>query len=123
MANLIEDSPNLINETFITYTNISLTTSEFDLVNWAISTNEFTTLKATIGNIISKRANIGWTTPGHTGEDVNLYAYGLIPQNLTGGVMDNTQVCFLFYFFYLFLFVYCFLFFYLFFYYFFYCFY
>ncbi|KCV68297.1 hypothetical protein H696_05216 [Fonticula alba] len=29
-----------------------------------------------LGNVISHRAVIGWTTHGHTGVDVNLYAYG-----------------------------------------------
>jgi len=29
-----------------------------------------------LGHAISKRANLGWTTMGHTGIDVNLYAQG-----------------------------------------------
>ena len=29
-----------------------------------------------IADMVSKRALIGWTTHGHTGVDVNLYAYG-----------------------------------------------
>jgi hypothetical protein len=45
----------------------------------------------TVGPMISKRAFIGWTTTGHTGEDVSLYAYhpsGYVPK----GVIQNTDV-------------------------------
>ncbi|MBZ4654366.1 MAG: alkaline phosphatase [Peptococcaceae bacterium] len=41
------------------------------------------------GPIISSRSYIGWTTNGHTGEDLFLYAYG--PQKPTG-MIDNTDV-------------------------------
>lgn len=45
----------------------------------------------TVGPMISKRANIGWTTTGHTGEDVPLYMYA--PDGFeVGGVMENTDV-------------------------------
>lgn len=44
-----------------------------------------------IGPIIAKRAMIGFTTNGHTGEDVVLYQYD--PRgHLLGGLVDNTQV-------------------------------
>ena len=44
-----------------------------------------------VGPIIAKRASIGFTTNGHTGEDVVLYSYD--PRGrLLGGLMDNTQV-------------------------------
>ena len=49
-------------------------------------------LNYVLGPIISKRSNIGWTSNGHTGEEVVLYAYhpnGYIPK----GVIDNTEVC------------------------------
>lgn len=46
----------------------------------------------TVGPMISKRANIGWTTNGHTGEDVPLYIYA--PENCKklGGVVENTDI-------------------------------
>lgn len=45
----------------------------------------------TVGPMISKRANIGWTTGGHTGEDVTLYSY--LPGDLRiTGTIDNTDV-------------------------------
>jgi alkaline phosphatase len=42
-----------------------------------------------VGPIISKRSVIGWTTTGHTGEDVFLYAYG---PDKPGGVIQNTDL-------------------------------
>lgn len=42
-----------------------------------------------LGPIISNRSVIGWTTNGHTGEDLFLYAYG--PGKYTGTV-DNTDL-------------------------------
>ncbi|ABZ85306.1 alkaline phosphatase family protein [Heliomicrobium modesticaldum Ice1] len=41
-----------------------------------------------IGRILSKRARIGWTTHGHTGEDVLVFSYG--PHSLSG-LLDNTD--------------------------------
>lgn len=46
-------------------------------------------LNYVIGPMISKRAYIGWTTNGHTGEDVFLYSYG--PGKLTGTV-ENAEI-------------------------------
>ncbi|MFK4302419.1 MULTISPECIES: alkaline phosphatase [unclassified Paenibacillus] len=44
-----------------------------------------------VGPIISKGANIGWTTGGHTGGDVVLYTY--TPNgDRPSGVIDNTDV-------------------------------
>lgn len=44
-----------------------------------------------LAKAMSKRANIGWDTTGHTGEDVTLYTYGPNGQKLTG-VVENTQI-------------------------------
>lgn len=44
-----------------------------------------------INKIISKRSFTGWTTYGHTGEDVYLYAYGPQSHRLYGH-WDNTKV-------------------------------
>lgn len=46
-------------------------------------------VQAVVGPIISKRANIGWTTIGHTGDDVALYSYG---PGRPQGVIDNTDI-------------------------------
>ncbi|MEJ5300120.1 MAG: alkaline phosphatase [Thermodesulforhabdaceae bacterium] len=44
------------------------------------------------GPIISKRAHIGWTTNGHTGEDVVLYIYAPPRQKRLTGVIENTYI-------------------------------
>lgn len=44
-----------------------------------------------VGPIISERANIGWTTGGHTGGDVVLYTYAP-DHNRPTGVIENTDV-------------------------------
>lgn len=45
----------------------------------------------TVGPMISKRAHIGWTTGGHTGEDITLFSY-LPGGNHITGMMDNTDI-------------------------------
>ncbi|MDT8903166.1 alkaline phosphatase [Anaeroselena agilis] len=42
-----------------------------------------------VGPVISRRSVIGWTTNGHTGEDVFLYAYG---PNRPTGLIQNTDL-------------------------------
>ncbi|KAJ2779025.1 vacuolar alkaline phosphatase [Coemansia interrupta] len=44
-----------------------------------------------VGEVVSARARLGWTTGGHTGADVGLYAFGDGSERLHGCV-DNTQV-------------------------------
>lgn len=46
-------------------------------------------LSNAVAPIMSVRANIGWTTHGHTGEDVILYTYGL---DMPAGTMENTDI-------------------------------
>ncbi|KAJ2705952.1 vacuolar alkaline phosphatase [Coemansia sp. IMI 203386] len=47
--------------------------------------------KRGVGRVVSNRAHVGWTTGGHTGADVGLYAYGKDSSQLRGS-MDNTHV-------------------------------
>ncbi|KAJ2878678.1 vacuolar alkaline phosphatase [Coemansia asiatica] len=47
--------------------------------------------KHAVGHVVSNRAHLGWTTGGHTGADVGLYAYGKESSQLRGS-LDNTQV-------------------------------
>ena len=57
----------------------------------AIKDTENGSMNYTVGPMISKRANIGWTTGGHTGEDIVLYSY--LPGNdRITGTIDNTDV-------------------------------
>ncbi len=46
-------------------------------------------LQGVVGPIVSKRARLGWTSGGHTGADVFLFAYG---PNRPAGLMENTEV-------------------------------
>jgi len=58
----------------------------------AIKETEKGRMNYTVGPMISQRANIGWTTNGHTGEDIPLYVY--VPngvERLTG-VVENTDI-------------------------------
>jgi len=48
-----------------------------------------TALSGILGPMLSKRARIGWTTGGHTGADVALYAYG---PNRPAGLWENTDI-------------------------------
>jgi|LFRM01.1.fsa_nt_gb alkaline phosphatase len=48
-------------------------------------------LNYVVGPLISKRAHIGWTTNGHTGEDVVLYVYSPTGDRPTG-VIENTDI-------------------------------
>lgn len=58
----------------------------------AIAKTKAGSMNSTVGPMISKRANIGWTTGGHTGEDVVLYAYHPNSAFKLSGVIDNTDL-------------------------------
>jgi alkaline phosphatase len=75
-----------------TYYGLDLTADE---VNTIVAAYNPTTGKWTkdldyiLGPMMSKRAYIGWTTTGHTGEDVTLYSYG---PRAPYGLLDNTEL-------------------------------
>ncbi len=48
-------------------------------------------LNYVVGPMISKRAHIGWTTNGHTGEDVTLYVYSPTEER-PSGLVENTEI-------------------------------
>jgi len=64
------------------YAGINLTTSEFQAIQNA--SNDIPATTVVIGNIIAKRTGLGWSTTGHTGVDVNLYATGYKADQLFG---------------------------------------
>jgi len=57
----------------------------------AIKDTKAGSMNYTVGPMISKRACIGWTTTGHTGEDIVLYSY-LPGDNRITGTIDNTDL-------------------------------
>jgi len=84
---LNEDRSN-IKEVMATYYGISdLTEDEIKMLQEAKPGH----FNYVAGPIISKRAHIGWTTNGHTGEDVVLYVYSP-KKDCPGGVIENTDV-------------------------------
>ena len=62
-------------------------------VKEAADRGDSSSLKKLLGFMLSSRANLGWTTHGHTGVDVMLYAYfgKDIEQSLKGN-MENTDI-------------------------------
>lgn len=48
-------------------------------------------LDRTLARMLSDRAEVGWSTHGHSGADVSLYASGYKTKKLKGS-MDNTEV-------------------------------
>lgn len=67
------------------YTALELTDEEAQL----IKTSEQPAI--TINEVVSARANIGWTSLNHTGVDVPLYAYGPGAE-LFYGLHENTDL-------------------------------
>ncbi|AET38271.1 alkaline phosphatase PHO8 Ecym_2551 [Eremothecium cymbalariae DBVPG len=67
-------------------------------VNLIVGLDDFAQLVNELGLIVSVRAYIGWSTHGHSGVDVNVYAYAnkmsakhLIRKNLSGN-RENTDI-------------------------------
>ncbi|MET1254407.1 alkaline phosphatase [Aliikangiella maris] len=56
-----------------------------------VNLQDWDSIREKIAKIISQRSFTGWTTQGHTGGDVALYALGAGSERLRGH-MDNTQV-------------------------------
>jgi len=90
---IMENGLDSMNATVKQYAGITLTDKEFQYITdmLAITDNTSRELRTSIGTVISHRALVGWTTPGHTGVDVNLYAYGKRPSTMHG-VRENIDV-------------------------------
>lgn len=89
MAELIVNGAN-VKSTLKDNIQLSLTSEEIQTVQKAADTKDLTTIDNAIEDIFNKRTNTGWTTGGHTGEDVPVYAYGP-SSNLFTGQKDNTD--------------------------------
>ncbi|HLR51469.1 MAG TPA: alkaline phosphatase [Candidatus Avamphibacillus sp.] len=64
---------------------------ELEEVKNAAETGDFDTLYAAISKVFNERAGFGFTTGGHTGEDVPVYAYGP-KSDVFSGLIDNTDI-------------------------------
>lgn len=82
---LKEDRSNLT-EVAALYGLNNLTTEELAALNATTTNNE---ISAVMVRLLAERANIGYTTGGHTGDDVFLYSFG--PSKVTG-LVDNTDL-------------------------------
>lgn len=88
LEKLFNESRSNIVEVMSKYYAINdLTTEEIE----AIKTTKAGSMNYTVGKMIAKRSNIGFTTNGHTGEDVILGVYA--PDDIRPtGVIDNTDI-------------------------------
>ena len=68
---------------------LDLTNEELEGINKAEKTSEIETV---LGKAMSDRAHLGWTTNGHTGEDVPLYVYTSNYANQLTGTVNNSDV-------------------------------
>jgi alkaline phosphatase len=79
-----------IKETLTKYIEFPLTKNEINSVQSAARTRKVRNIDNAIEEIINTRSFTGWTTKGHTGEDVNVYAYGPGSERFKGQI-DNTD--------------------------------
>ncbi|MBU8713781.1 alkaline phosphatase [Brevibacillus parabrevis] len=79
-----------VEETLKKYIDLQLTPEEIASVNKAAATKKQVDIDNAIEAIFDKRTFTGWTTGGHTGEDVNVYAYGPGKEQFAG-LIDNTH--------------------------------
>lgn len=70
---------------------VALTLEEIQSVEEAAKTKKVLDIDNAIENIFNKRSHTGWTTGGHTGEDVNVYAFGPSSSEFAGKI-DNTDI-------------------------------
>lgn len=60
----------------------------------AIKNTKAGSMNYTVGPMLSRRANLGWTTNGHTGEDIPLYIYAPSGCEKLSGVVENTDIAY-----------------------------
>ncbi|PMC37436.1 alkaline phosphatase [Bacillus sp. UMB0899] len=77
-----------VEETLKQYIDLELTSEEIQSVKDAGT--KATDIDNAIEKIFDTRSNTGWTTGGHTGEDVPVYAYGPSSERFAGQI-DNTD--------------------------------
>ncbi len=68
---------------------LELTDAELEGINKADKTSR---IEAVLGKAMSERAHLGWTTNGHTGEDVPLYVYTSNYANQLTGTVNNSDI-------------------------------
>jgi alkaline phosphatase len=79
-----------VEETLANNIDLELTGEEIDSVKTAAEKGDQTEIDNAIEKIFDKRSGTGWTTDGHTGDDVPVYAYGPQKEKFAG-LIDNTD--------------------------------
>lgn len=73
------------------YVSFDFTDEELASIKEAAGKDDFDTLYSAISEVFNNRAGVGFTTGGHTGIDVPVYAYG--PKSeLFSGLIENTDI-------------------------------
>ncbi|WP_370224841.1 alkaline phosphatase [Cytobacillus sp.] len=72
------------------YIDLDLTGEEIQSVKDAAETKNVTEIDNAIEEIFNERSHTGWTTGGHTGEDVPVYAFGPSSDRFAGQI-ENTD--------------------------------
>ncbi|MDW2876153.1 MULTISPECIES: alkaline phosphatase [Bacillaceae] len=83
-------------KTYIDQKQLALTPEEIKAVKDAAASKKAVDIDNAIENIFNKRSYTGWTTGGHTGEDVPVYAYGPYKERFAGQVnnTDHAEIIF-----------------------------
>ncbi|WP_099157656.1 alkaline phosphatase [Virgibacillus ndiopensis] len=90
MAQEIMDGAS-VEDVLAKYVEFEFTEEELTSIKEAKATNDVDTLYSAISEVFNDRAGIGFTTGGHTGVDVPVYAYG--PKSeVFSGLIDNTDI-------------------------------
>ncbi|CRK81415.1 alkaline phosphatase [Neobacillus massiliamazoniensis] len=79
-----------VEQTLKNYIDLQLTPQEIQSVKKAAESKKVEDIDTAIEAIFDNRSFTGWTTGGHTGEDVNVYAYGPGSDRFAGNI-DNTD--------------------------------
>jgi alkaline phosphatase len=76
---------------YIDQEKLPLTAEEIQSVEKAAKTKKSLEIDNAIETIFNKRSHTGWTTGGHTGEDVPVYAFGPASEAFAGQI-NNTDI-------------------------------
>lgn len=80
-----------VEDTLKQYIDLELTSEEIQSVKKAAETKKATDIDNAIEEIFNKRSHTGWTTGGHTGEDVPVYAFGPSSDRFAGQIENTDQ--------------------------------
>ncbi|MBT2687475.1 alkaline phosphatase [Bacillus sp. ISL-47] len=80
-----------VEDTLKQYIELDLTAEEIKSVKKAAETKKVTDIDNAIEEIFNERSHTGWTTGGHTGEDVPVYAFGPSSERFAGQLENTDQ--------------------------------